>query len=144
MKRKMSRNFLAVLIACVIVGTVLPAPSFAMTNTSIGSITSATAAGTTLYNGYTYRVTSNVTIANSSTGGNGLNIASGATVVINIASGYTLTVKGGNGSGTTGGGAGIYLPSNSTLILTGGGRLSATGGGLWFALGPGRSGRPGG
>ncbi len=128
MMKTVSRKLFAALIAFAIVGTVLPEPSFAMTNTTVSSITSATAAGTTLSDGYTYKVTSNVTITNNSTGGNGLNIASGATVVIYIASGYTLTVKGGNGSGTIGGGAGIYLPNNSILILTGGGRLSATGG----------------
>ena len=51
-----------------------------------------------------------------------------ATVAIYIPSGVTLKVNGGAGSGSFGGGAGIYLPVNSTLVLTGGGTLIATGG----------------
>ena len=51
-----------------------------------------------------------------------------ATVAIYIPSGVTLKVNGGDGSGSFGGGAGIYLPVNSTLVLTGGGTLIATGG----------------
>lgn len=87
-----------------------------------------TTAGSTLSNGYIYKVTTNTTIRNNSAGGNGLNVASGATVTIYIAKGVTLYCYGGNGSYQTAGGAGISVPSNSTLIITGEGTLVCYGG----------------
>lgn len=89
--------------------------------------TATLSVGATLSNNYIYIVTANRTIT-ASAGGNGLAVASGATVVLYIKEGVTLTVTGGAASGTTGGGAGIYVPSNATLIITGGGTLKATGG----------------
>ncbi len=76
----------------------------------------------------TYKVTSNIEISNSTAGGNGITINAGQTVTIYIKAGYTLTVTGGIGSASTGGGAGIYLPYNATLIIRGGGKVVATGG----------------
>lgn len=95
------------------------------------AITEATLPGTggTLYNGYVYKVTSNTTRDNRTNPGyNGLNVASNATVTIYIARGVTLTCYGGNASYRTHGGAGIYVPSNSTLIITGEGTLVCYGG----------------
>lgn len=94
------------------------------------AITEATlpGAGGTLVNGYVYKVTSNTTISNTNAGGNGLNVAANATVTIYIAKGVTLTCRGGNGSYRTHGGAGIYVPSTSTLIITGEGTLDCYGG----------------
>lgn len=87
-----------------------------------------------------YYVADDVSYINTSTGGSGLAIASGATVYIYIPEGKTLTAKGANGSGTIGGGAGILVPSNSTLIFLGAGTVSATGGNA----GNGSSGSSGG
>lgn len=92
------------------------------------NVASLPAAGGTLYNGNIYKVTSSTTITNTATGGNGLIVANNATVVIYISKGATLTVRGGDGSTTTPGGAGIYVPSNSTLIVTGEGTLYSYGG----------------
>lgn len=75
-----------------------------------------------------YYVTKDVSYTNTSAGGNGLAIKSGATVYIYIPSGCTLTATGGAGNKTIGGGAGIYLPSGATLILLGEGTVKATGG----------------
>ena len=58
----------------------------------------------------------------------GLIIPENATVTIFIPQGVTLSVRGANGSGANGGGAGILLPVTSTLIIRGGGTLNATGG----------------
>lgn len=58
----------------------------------------------------------------------GLVIADGATVYIHVASGLTLTATGVNGSGSTGGTAGIRLPESSTLYLVGDGNVVARGG----------------
>ena len=57
-----------------------------------------------------------------------LRVADGATVVIYIPKGKKLTANGADASGTTGAGAGIEVPTNSTLIVTGGGELDARGG----------------
>ena len=93
----------------------------------------------------------------SGSGTNGLKIKAGATVLLYIPEGVTLTVTGANGGNATAGGspanatatannegsnspagtagagggggyAGILVPSNSTLIITGKGTLKATGG----------------
>jgi len=73
------------------------------------------------------------TVASSETleGENGLspiNVAAGARAVINIKSGATLTVIGGNASGTTGAAPAIRVPETSTLYIVGDGTLIATGG----------------
>ena len=85
-----------------------------------------------LNGGTVYTVSGNVTI-NAPSGQNALTVKSGGSgsgdkVVIDIPQGSSLTVKGGDGSGKTGGGAGIYLPSGMTLYITGKGTLTATGG----------------
>ena len=59
---------------------------------------------------------------------NGMSIGQGATVIIDIAEGATLTVKGGDALGQTAGKAGIRLNNNSKLIFTGNGTLTVTGG----------------
>ena len=55
-------------------------------------------------------------------------VADGASAIINIRSGATLTVRGGNASGTTGAAPAIRVPENSTLYIVGDGTLVATGG----------------
>lgn len=87
-----------------------------------------TTAGATLQDKHIYTVTDTSPMITAGAGKNGLVVAGGATVIIYIKAGKTLTVKGGDGSGSTGGGAGIYVPSNSTLIITGEGTLNAIGG----------------
>lgn len=64
----------------------------------------------------------------STYGGSGLKIASGATVYIYIPENSTLKATGKNGSGTTGGGAGIWVPSGSKLVFLGKGTVVAQGG----------------
>lgn len=59
---------------------------------------------------------------------NGLVIADNSVVTIYIAKGKTLTVTGQDADGQHGAGAGIYVPSSSTLYITGKGTLNATGG----------------
>ena len=85
-------------------------------------------AGSTLEGNTIYRVTDNTNITSTKAGESGLNVAGDASTVLWIKEDATLTVKGGNGSGRTGGGAGIKIPSNSTLTVTGAGTLNATGG----------------
>ena len=73
-----------------------------------------------------YKVTQNTTITATTAGVSAITI-NGATRLY-IAKDVTLTVKGANGEGTVGGGAGIYLPSGKTLRIYGEGKLVATGG----------------
>ena len=58
----------------------------------------------------------------------GIVVNSNATVVIYVPTNVTLTATGANGSGQTGGGAGICVPSSATLVITGEGEVVATGG----------------
>ena len=85
--------------------------------------------GATLSSGV-YYLSESKTFGSASTMNNGLKIGSGATVYIYIPNGITLTAIGGgtNSTRTTGGYAGILLPSNATLIVLGEGSLVATGG----------------
>ena len=90
---------------------------------------STTQDGPTLANGTVYFVPSDATIDRPS--GSTLSamyVADGATAVIYIPKNVTLTVRGGNASGTESAGAGIRLYNGSTLIVTGGGTLNVTGG----------------
>ncbi|MBO7683347.1 MAG: hypothetical protein J6T51_01300, partial [Kiritimatiellae bacterium] len=99
-----------------------------------GAMDTSTLTGSTrnLDGGRIYRVTDNVNISvgngesalTASPAGEG----DGKIVVIDIAEGKTLTVKGSDASGNTGAGAGIELPSGMTLYITGKGKLVATGG----------------
>lgn len=98
-------------------------------------------AGLTLSANTIYYITDDTTINNSSAGCYGIYI--NGTVEIYIPVGKTLTVRGGNGYGSTPGGAGIYLPSSSTLIVTGGGSLVTVGGNASWGSG-GYSGGSGG
>ena len=87
------------------------------------TLSEGSSSGTTLQSGY-YWVTKDITFTNGAAG-SGLSIADGAIVHIYVPKGVTLTAKGGNGDGQKGGGAGIYLPSSSTLYLKGNGKVVA-------------------
>lgn len=73
-----------------------------------------------------YVVNSDTTIKSSTSGQSALNIS--GTTYIYIPKGVTLTLRGGSGSGRTGGGAGIKVPTGTVLIVLGEGTLNATGG----------------
>jgi len=91
-------------------------------------ITQGSTSGFEMTDGNTYVIRNSVTFTNSVAGGSGVSVADNATVVLYIPQGVTLTVIGANGSGQTGGGAGIRVPEDSTLIITGEGSVIATGG----------------
>lgn len=101
--------------------------------TSTGEWTHLTAGSTTgfeLKDDY-YYVSENLTFTNSLGGpgqGSGMYVQAGKTVRLYIPVGVTLTVKGADAQGTTGAGAGILLPSGTTLHILGEGTLVATGG----------------
>lgn len=79
--------------------------------------------------GGAYYLKENATYGSSSNWGtSGLSISSGATVYIYIPENVTLTACGGNASGQAGAGAGIRVPSGSTLVLMGKGTVNAYGG----------------
>ena len=94
-------------------------------------ITEGSDAGFELKDQY-YYVTEDLTFTNSINGiignGSGMNVQAGKTVNLYIPAGVTLTVKGADANGTKGAGAGILLPSGSTLNIIGNGTLKATGG----------------
>ena len=93
-------------------------------------ITEGSAAGYELKDAY-YYVTENLTFTNTISGpgqGSGMYVQAGRTVTLYIPAGVTLTVKGADAQGTTGAGAGILLPSGTTLNIIGNGTLKATGG----------------
>ncbi|WP_034785245.1 InlB B-repeat-containing protein [Eubacterium xylanophilum] len=100
-----------------------------------------TSPGSYLIGGRAYVVKENTTITATTAGTSALytEVNGGkSSVIIYIPKGVTLTVKGADGNGRTGGGAGIYVPSDNpnttdvnervTLIVTGQGKLVATGG----------------
>ncbi|MDO5318721.1 MAG: hypothetical protein Q4G65_08855, partial [bacterium] len=91
-------------------------------------INNSTGADTQLLDGTIYSVAENTTITATAATKSALWIASGATVVIDIPAGITLTVRGGDASGTASAGAGVFLPPSSTLVVVGEGKLVATGG----------------
>lgn len=90
------------------------------------NITQGSSSGKTLQSG-NYYITQNIEFSNSACN-NGLTIADGATVHIFVPRGVTLTARGGNASGRSGAGAGIYLPKGSSLFLEGHGKVVAWGG----------------
>ena len=94
--------------------------------TSSGTIDSSSA-GTTLENGKVYVVSGNTSLSRN-TPNSTLYVAHNATAVIYIPKNVTLTVNGGNASGTESGGAAIRVNAGSTLVVTGGGKLIAKGG----------------
>ena len=78
-----------------------------------------------------YYVSEDLTFTNTISGpgqGSGMYVQEGKTVNLYIPAGVTLTVKGADASGTKGAGAGILLPSGTTLNIIGNGTLKATGG----------------
>ena len=97
------------------------------TNVAKDLYSSSYSGGSTLSSGV-YYLSANKTFGSASSGTNGLKIASGATVYIYIPAGVTLTANGKNGSGTTGGYAGILVPSGSKLVFLGEGTVIAKGG----------------
>ena len=126
--RRFAVCFCILLISVFLCWTFLPGiQAYAAEEWESYTALTSSSSGRTLSSG-SYKVTSDITCSNSSTGGNGITIASGATVTIYIARGATLTCTGKAGSSTTAGGAGIYLPSGARLYLRGEGTLSATGG----------------
>lgn len=93
-------------------------------------ITEGSTSGYELKDAY-YYVTEDLTFTNTISGpgqGSGMYVQEGKTVNLYIPAGVTLTVKGADASGTKGAGAGILLPSGTTLNIIGNGTLKATGG----------------
>ena len=80
-----------------------------------------------LSDGEIYTVASSETLEGEN-GKSAITVADGASVIINIKSGATLTVRGRNASETTGAAPAICVPENSTLYIIGDGTLIATGG----------------
>ncbi|MBR6697576.1 MAG: InlB B-repeat-containing protein [Lachnospiraceae bacterium] len=97
------------------------------TNIAKDLYSSSYTGGSSLSSGV-YYLSADKTFGSTSSGSNGLKIASNATVYIYIPAGVTLTAIGRNGSGTTGGYAGILVPSGSKLIFLGDGTVVAKGG----------------
>ena len=83
--------------------------------------------GKTLKNNTVYVVPHSATITRT-TPYTALYVEPGATTVLYIPNGVTLTVNGGDASGTEGAGAGIRVDPDSTLVVTGEGTLNVTGG----------------
>ncbi len=93
-------------------------------------ITAGSTTGFELKDDY-YYVSENLTFTNTISGpgqGSGMYVQEGKTVNLYIPAGVTLTVKGADAQGATGAGAGILLPSGTTLHILGEGTLVATGG----------------
>ena len=93
-------------------------------------ITEGSTSGYELKDAY-YYVTEDLTFTNTIEGagqGSGMYVQADRTVTLYIPAGVTLTVKGADASGTKGAGAGILLPSGTTLNVIGAGTLVATGG----------------
>ncbi len=93
-------------------------------------ITEGSTTGFELKDAY-YYVTEDLTFTNTIEGagqGSGMYVQEGKTVNLYIPAGVTLTVKGADAQGATGAGAGILLPSGTTLNIIGNGTLKATGG----------------
>ena len=102
----------------------IPTSTSAWTHLTAGSTT-----GFELKDDY-YYVSENLTFTNTSGAGqgSGMYVQEGKTVHLYIPAGVTLTAIGADANGTTGAGAGILLPSTSTLHIIGGGKIIATGG----------------
>ena len=109
----------ALAVACMTSGQV---------DAAIVNVTQGSTSGYTMTDGNTYVIKNSVSFLNSTTGGSGMSVEDGATVVLYVPAGVTLTATGANGSGRTGGGAGIHVPETSTLVITGEGTVNATGG----------------
>ena len=97
-------------------------------NAAVVNITQGSTSGYTMTDGNTYVIQNSVSFTNDTVGGSGMTVADNATVVLYVPAGVTLTAMGANGSGRTGGGAGIRVPKTSTLIVTGEGSVKVAGG----------------
>lgn len=97
-------------------------------NAAVVNITEGSTTGCTMTDGNTYVIQNSVSFSNASVGGSGMIVEDGATVVLYVPQGVTLTVNGADGEGMMGGGAGICVPSNATLVITGEGKIVTTGG----------------
>ena len=113
-------------LAVVAAATLIIANSKA--DAAVVNITEGSTSGYTMTDGNTYVIQNSVSFSNSTVGGSGMTVANNATVVIYVPTNVTLTAIGANGSGRTGGGAGIRVPETATLIITGEGTVNATGG----------------
>lgn len=111
---------------------VVAASAFIMANANVDAavinITEGATSGYTMTDGNTYVIQNSVTFSNATAGCSGISVESNSTVVIYVPKNVTLTASGANGEGRIGGGAGICVPSNTTLIVTGEGMLVAKGG----------------
>ena len=93
-------------------------------------ITAGSTKGFELRNEY-YYVTKDLTFTNENGGdgqGSGLYVQAGRTVNLYIPAGVTITAIGADADTTSAAGAGILLPSGSTLNILGSGTVIATGG----------------
>lgn len=126
----------------IIIGATFVAMSMvvATLNAAVVNITEGSNAGYTMTDGNTYVLKNSVTFSNSTVGGSGMRVADGATVVLYVPQGVTLTANGANGEGRIGGGAGIRVPDTATLVVTGEGSIIVSGGNA----GNGENGKKGG
>lgn len=101
------------------------------------NITEGSTSGYTMTDGNTYVVENSVAFSNTTAGGSGMTVEEGATVVLYVPAGVTLTARGAVGTNganggsfvsVTGGGAGIRVPETATLIITGEGIINTSGG----------------
>ncbi len=133
------KRYLALVLTLVLLTSLVPQldlvttaeAAAAATQTSTTAWTELTTSHTNQWigtNGNTtyYYVTQNTTLTATTAGYFGVGIK--GTVYIYVPFGVTLNLNGAAGSGKTGGGAGILLPSGSTLYLIGSGTVNANGG----------------
>lgn len=106
------------------------------------NITQGSTSGYTMTDGNTYVIQNSVSFSNSTAGGSGMSVEDGATVVLYVPAGISLTAVGANGSGQIGGGAGIRVPETSTLVITGDGMVNAIGGNAGNGSDGGHGGTP--
>ena len=106
------------------------------------NITQGSTSGYTMTDGNTYVIQNSVSFSNSTVGGSGMSVEDGATVVLYVPAGISLTAVGANSSGQIGGGAGIRVPETSTLVITGDGMVNAIGGNAGNGSDGGHGGTP--
>ena len=109
---------------------------------AVVNITQGSTSGYTMTDGNTYVIQNSVSFSNSTAGGSGMSVEDGATVVLYVPAGISLTAVGANGSGQIGGGAGIRVPETSTLVITGDGMVNAIGGNAGNGSDGGHGGTP--
>ena len=120
MKKHFSRAMACILVVAMVL-TSVSIPTLAADSPDLSGYTELSSGGTSsrTLSGGQYKVTSDTTMTDLKISGE---------VTIYIASGKKLTCTGSDANGTTGGKAGINLPSGATLILEGAGTVVATGG----------------